>query len=78
MTVLTKPPQDAAITTRYQIRLLAHQECLQAKIVNLTAQQVGITTAIATNPQDRAALRKKMEVEDDLSKAQFDLTEEIE
>ena len=34
--------------------------------------------AIATNPQDRAALREKMEVEDDLSKAQFDLTEEIE
>jgi hypothetical protein len=78
MTVLTKPPQDAATTTRYQIRLLAHQEFLQVKIINLTAQQVGITIAIATNPQDRAALREKMEIEDNLSKVQFDLTEEIE
>ena len=34
-------------------------------------------TAIVTNPQDRAALREKMEVKDDLSKAQFDLTEEF-
>ena len=25
MTVLTIPPQDAAITTRHQVRLLAHQ-----------------------------------------------------
>ena len=35
-------------------------------------------TATATNPQDRAALREKKEVNDDLSKAQFDLTEELE
>ena len=74
MTVLTIPPQDAAITTRHHIRLLAHQARLHAKIVNLTAQQVAITTAFATNPQDRAALREKMEVEDNLSKAQFQLT----
>ena len=69
MTVLTIPPQDVAITTRHQIRLLVHQASLQAKIVNLTAQQVAITTAIATNSQDRVALREKMEAEDDLSKA---------
>ena len=49
MTVLTIPLQDAAIMTRHQIRLLAHQARLQAKIFNLTAQQVAITTAIATN-----------------------------
>ena len=78
MTVLTIPPQDADITTRQQIRLLAHQARLQAKIVNLTAQQVAIMTAIVTNSQDRVALREKMEVKDDLSKAQFELTEELE
>jgi len=77
-TNLTILPQDAAITTRHQIRLLAHQARLQEKIVILTAQQVAIMTAIATNPQDRVALREKMEVEDDLSKAQFELTEELE
>ena len=38
MTVITIPPQDAAIKTRHQIRLLAHQVHLQA-----------IITAIATN-----------------------------
>ena len=70
MTVLTIPPQDSAITTRHQARLLVHQARLQTKIVNLTAQQVALMTAIATNPQDRAsALREKMEVKDDLSKA---------
>ena len=31
MTVLTIPPQDAAITTRYQARMLAHQARLQTK-----------------------------------------------
>ena len=77
MTVLTIPPQYAAITTRHQIRLLAHQASLQATIVNLTAQQVAITTAVATNPQDIVALREKMDVKDDLSKAQFELTEEL-
>ena len=77
MTVLTKPPQDAAITTRHQARLLAHQARPQTKSGNLTAQQVAVMTAIATNPQDRAALREKMEVEDNLSKAQFDVTEEL-
>ena len=44
MTVLTIPPHDLAITTRHQIRLLAHQAFLQAKIDNLTAQQVAITS----------------------------------
>ena len=78
MTVLNVPSQDAAITTRHQIRLLAHQARLQAKIVNLTAQQVVITTSIATNPQDRVALREIMEVKDNLFKAQFNLTEELE
>jgi len=77
MTVLTIHPQDAAIITRHQIRLLGHHARLQAKIINLTAQQVAITTAIATNPQDRVALREKMEFKDDLSKAQFELTEEL-
>jgi len=77
MTVLTISLQDAAIMIRHQTRLLAHQARLQAKIVNLTVQQVAITTAIATNPQDRVALREKMEVKDDLPKAQFELTEEL-
>jgi hypothetical protein len=71
MTVLTIPLQDAAIRTRHQARLLAHQARLQTKIVNPTMQQVAIMTAIATNPQDRAALREKMEVEDNLSKHNF-------
>ena len=43
----------------------------------MTAQQVAITTAIATNSQGRVAPRKKIEVKDDLSKAQFELTEEL-
>jgi hypothetical protein len=34
-------------------------------------------TEIATNPQDRVALREKMEVKDNLSKAQFELTEKL-
>ena len=78
MTILTIPPQDAAITTSHQIRLLAHQARLQVKIINLTAQQVAITTEIATNPQDRVALREKMEAKDDLSKAQFEIMEKLE
>jgi hypothetical protein len=51
---------------------------LNAKIINLKAQQMAIDLAIAVNPLYRAALKEKMEVEDDLSKANFDLTEDLE
>ncbi len=78
LTVLTIPPQDPAITNRHAIRVAAHQLRLNAKITNLTAQQAAIDVALATTPKDRTALREKVEVEDDLSKANFDLTEDIE
>jgi hypothetical protein len=39
MTVTNIPLLDAAIMTRHQARLLAHQLQLPAKIVNLMAQQ---------------------------------------
>ncbi len=48
-----------------------------AKLTNLTAQQAAINLAIAASPSDRMALRKRVEVEDDLLKANFDLTEDI-
>ena len=48
------------------------------KVYTLTLGQCTQTLAIATNSQDRVALREKMEVEDNLSKAQFELTEELE
>jgi hypothetical protein len=78
LTVLTVPPQDSAITNRHAIRVAAHQLRLNAKITNLTAQQAAIDAALVTDPADRTALRERVEVEDDLSKANFDLTEDIE
>jgi hypothetical protein len=51
---------------------------LNAKITNLTAQQVAIDLAISADPLDRMALKERMEVEDDLSKSNFDLMEDIE
>ena len=65
------PPQD-------QTRVAAHQLRLNAKIINLKAQQTAIDFSIAANPSVRKALREIMEVEDDLSKANFDLMEDIE
>ena len=50
---------------------------VNARITNLTAQQTAINLAISANPSDRMALRERVEVEDDLSKANFDLTEDI-
>ena len=73
LTVLTIPPQDQAITTQHATRVAAHQQQLNAKIINLKAQQMAIDLVIAANPLDRAALKEKMEVEDDLLKANFDL-----
>jgi hypothetical protein len=78
LTVLTMPPQDPVIASRHAIRLAAHQLRLTAKINNLKAQQVAIDSAISANPLDRMALKERVEVEDDLSKANFDLTEDIE
>ena len=77
LTVLTIPPQDPAIASRHAIRLAAHQLRLNAKITNLTAQQVAIDSAISNNPLDRMALKERVEVEDDFSKASFDLTEDV-
>ena len=77
-TLLTIPPQDPAITQRHAIRVTAYQTRLRAKIVNLEAQQVVIDMAIAADASDRTALKEKVEVEDNLAKANFDLSEEPE
>jgi hypothetical protein len=77
MTITNIPPLDAAIMTRHQARLSVHQLQPPAKIVNLMAQQDAIVIAIAANPLDWAVLRDKMEVKDELLKAQFELTEEL-
>jgi hypothetical protein len=77
-TLLTVPPQDPAITQRHAIRVTAYQTHLRAKIVNLEAQQVAINMAIAADALDRTALKEKVEVEDNLAKANFDLSEELE
>ena len=42
------------------------------------AQQAAINSAITANPTDRTALKERVEVEDDLLKANFDLSEDIE
>ena len=78
LTVLTIPPQDVAISTRHAQRVKAHETRLKRKIANLKDQQVAILAAIVADPRDRAVLREKMEVEDAISKAQFELTEELE
>ncbi len=77
LTVLTIPPQDQAITNRHAIRVAAHLLRLNAKIANLTAQQAAINLAIASNPSDRIARKERVEVEDDLSKVNFDLTQDV-
>jgi hypothetical protein len=77
LTVLTIPPQDPAIASRHAIRVAAHQSRLNAKITNLMAQQTAIDLAIVANPLDRMALQERVEDEDDFSKANFDLTEDI-
>ena len=78
LTVLTIPPQAPAITNRHATRVAAYQLRLNAKVINLKAQQTAIDLAIAANPTDNTALRERIEVEDDLSKANLDLTEDIE
>ncbi len=78
LTVLNIPPQDPAIAQRHATRVAAHQAQLNAKIINLTTQQTAIDLAISANPTDRTALKEKVEVEDALSKANFDLSEDIE
>ena len=78
LTVLAIPPQDPAIALRHATRVAAHQARLNAKIINLTIQQAAIDSAITADPTDRTALKEKVEVEDALSKANFDLTEDIE
>ena len=57
--------------------MLANTTRLYAKIVNLEAQQTAINAAFAADPQDRAILKEKSEVEDDLAKARFILTEDL-
>ena len=78
MTVITIPPLDPAIATRQAQRVQAHETRLRRKISNLEDQQVAILAAIAADPTDRTVLREKMEVEDAISKAEFELTEDLE
>jgi hypothetical protein len=78
LTVLNIPPQDPAIAQRHATRVAAHQARLNAKIINLITQKTAIDSAILLDPSDRMALKEKVEVEDNLSKANFDLTEDIE
>lgn len=77
LTVLTIPPQDPATTNQHSTRVAVHQLRLNAKITNLKARQAAIDAAIVVDPSDRRALKEKVEVEDDLSKANFALTEDI-
>ncbi len=72
------PPQDPAIALLHATRVAAHQARLNAKIINLTTQRTAIDLAISADPTDRTALKEKVEVEDNLLKANFDLTEDIE
>jgi len=76
--VLTIPPQDPAIIARHAARVLAHRTRLTAKIANLEAQSVAIMTAIAANPLDRAVLKERSEVEDELAKANIEVTDDLE
>ena len=46
--------------------------------MNLLDQQTVILVTIVADPTDRTVLRKKMEVEDELSKVQFKITKELE
>ena len=78
ITVLTLPPHDPAIIARHATRVLANTTRLNAKIVNLEAQQTAINAALAADLLDRAILKEKSEVEDDLAKANFNLTEDLE
>ena len=78
MTVVTIPPLDPAIATRQAQRVQAHRIRLNRKTANLEDQQVAILAAIVADPTDRAVLREKMEVEDAISKAEFELTAELE
>ena len=78
VTKLSIPPQDATISTRHALRVQAHLARLNKKIANLQDQQTAILAAIVVSPTDRSLLREKMEVEDELSKAQFEITEELE
>ena len=75
---LSIPPQNVAITERHAVIVQAHQTCLQRKVANRLDQQAAILAAIVAGPMDRAILREKMEVKDELSKAQFEITEKIE
>jgi len=78
VTTLSIPPQDPTIDARHALRVQAHQARLTKKIANLLDQQTAILAAIVASPSDRSLLREKMEVEDELSKAQFEITEELE
>jgi hypothetical protein len=78
LTVLTIPPQDAAITARHAARVQAHWTRLTEKVANLEVQKTAIKAALALDPTNRPILREKMEVDDHLSKIRFELTEELE
>ncbi len=78
LTILPIPPQDVAITVRHPIRVKAHWTRLTKKIANLEVQKTAIEAALLLDPSNRPILREKMKIDDDLSKAQFELTEELE
>ncbi len=50
LTILTIPPQDAAITARHAARVLAHWTRLTKKVVILEAQKTAIEAALALDP----------------------------
>jgi len=76
--ITSEPSYSLAIKTRHAARVKATKDRLDLKLTGLTTEKAAIQAELLVSPSDRALLRELREVEDQMAKAEIDLTDEVD
>ncbi len=76
--VPTEPTYSQAIKTRHAARVKATKDRIDLRLRGLTTEKAAIQAELLASPNDRTLLRELREVEDQMAKAEIDLTDEVD
>jgi len=74
----SEPTYSPAIKTRHAARVKATKDRIELRLKGLTTEKTAIQAELLNSPSDRALLRELREVEDQMAKAEIDLTDEVD
>lgn len=76
--VLPEPVHSPFILTRHAERVNATKDRITRKLSSLRTEQVAIETEISSDPSNRALMREKREIDDQILKGEIELKDEVE